>query len=80
MCMDLLAIVAEAFMIVILGWAAVERARAHRHWNTLRRELSRDAAAARTTDWCMAPRPSPDVWDSNEIQRSTLSRTTPGSC
>ena len=52
--MDLLAIVAEAFMIVILGWAAVERARVHRQWYALRRELSRDVVAARSKDWCMA--------------------------
>lgn len=52
--MDLLAIVAEVFMIIILGWTAVERARVHRRWHALRRALSTDVAAARSTDWCMA--------------------------
>lgn len=50
--MDLLAIVAEVFMIIILIWSAVERARVHRHWHALR-ELSSNAAA-RSSDWCMA--------------------------
>ena len=52
--MDLLALVAEGLMIIILGWAAVERARMHRYWDALRQRRSRDEAVARSTDWYVA--------------------------
>jgi hypothetical protein len=47
-----LGVVATVLMLLVLRWAAVARAAAHREWTERRRELAeRDAAFV---DWCVA--------------------------
>ena len=48
------ALAAGILVLIVLGWAARERGRIHRRWAHGRRRASKDRAAARVVDWCMA--------------------------
>jgi hypothetical protein len=45
-------LVVTALLLVALRWAALERAKAHRRWAALRRELGEKGHQA--IDWCLA--------------------------
>jgi hypothetical protein len=50
---DVIAPAAGILLLIVLGWAAVERGRIHRRWAQRRRCVKGDTAA-RIADWCMA--------------------------
>lgn len=52
---DVLAPAAGIVLLLVLGWAALERGQIHRRWAAERRRQTRgDSTAALVIDWCMA--------------------------
>lgn len=51
---DLVAGAAAIVLLIVLGWAALERGRVHRRWARLRDRVRNDTATALVLDWCMA--------------------------
>lgn len=49
---DVLAAVAGGLLLIVLGWAAVERGKVHRRRVQGRRQAARDAAV-QVVDWCV---------------------------
>jgi len=51
---ELLAQAGAVLVLLILGWAAIERGRVHREWTQVRRRLQSDRPAGVVVDWGIA--------------------------
>ena len=49
---DVIGIAVTILLMLLLGWAAIERGRIHREWVRLQRDLR--GKVAQSVDWCMA--------------------------
>jgi hypothetical protein len=49
---DVVGLVFTGLLMLVLGWAAIERGRIHREWARLRRESGQNVV--QSVDWCMA--------------------------
>ena len=49
---DVIEVTVAILLMLLLGWAAIERGRIHREWVRLQRDLR--GKVAQSIDWCMA--------------------------
>lgn len=52
--MDVIAAAAGIVLLIVLGWAALERGRVHRRWARLKHRVRKDSMTTLVVDWWMA--------------------------